>query len=80
MQRKLKEIKAKLSSQSKKNFLLERDVRFLDSRIALLIQNRMSLSEQQEVLDAGGETVEGTLDDRKRQVCLLLLSVFHDIL
>jgi Ras GTPase-activating-like protein IQGAP2/3 len=65
-------MKAKISSQSKKNFLLERDVRYLDSRIALLIQNRMALSEQQEVvsaMEAGGETVEGTLpDDRKRQV------------
>lgn len=31
--------------QSKNNFLLERDVRHLDSRIALLIQNRMALDE-----------------------------------
>ncbi len=37
--------KAKISSQSKKNFVLEKDVRYLDSRIALLIQNRMALEE-----------------------------------
>jgi Ras GTPase-activating-like protein IQGAP2/3 len=38
-------LKAKISSQSKKNFVLEKDVRYLDSRIALLIQNRMALEE-----------------------------------
>ncbi|KAJ4303746.1 RasGAP protein [Kalmusia sp. IMI 367209] len=36
-QKTLREIKAKISSQSKKNFVLEKDVRYLDSRIALLI-------------------------------------------
>ena len=40
-----REYKAKISSQSKKNFVLEKDVRYLDSRIALLIQNRMALEE-----------------------------------
>lgn len=40
-----REFKAKISSQSKKNFVLEKDVRYLDSRIALLIQNRMALEE-----------------------------------
>ena len=34
-------MKSRISAQSKKNFVLERDVRYLDSRIALLIQNRM---------------------------------------
>lgn len=42
-------MKSKISSQSKKNFVLEKDVRYLDSRIALLIQNRMALEEQNEV-------------------------------
>ena len=41
----LRELKGKISSQSKKNFVLEKDVRYLDSRIALLIQNRMALEE-----------------------------------
>lgn len=45
VQRTLRELKTKISAQSKKNFMLERDVRFLDSRIALLIQNRMALNE-----------------------------------
>lgn len=40
-----RDYKAKISSQSKKNFVLEKDVRYLDSRIALLIQNRMALEE-----------------------------------
>lgn len=35
----MRDLKTKISSQSKKNFVLERDVRYLDSRIALLIQN-----------------------------------------
>lgn len=44
-QKALRELKAKISSQSKKNFVLEKDVRYLDSRIALLVQNRMALEE-----------------------------------
>jgi hypothetical protein len=38
-QKRLRDLKGKISSQSKRNFVLERDVRYLDSRIALLIQN-----------------------------------------
>ena len=45
VQKTLRELKSNISTQSKNNFLLERDVRFLDSRIALLIQNRMALDE-----------------------------------
>lgn len=44
-QKHLRDLKSKISSQSKKNFVLEKDVRYLDSRIALLIQNRMALEE-----------------------------------
>lgn len=44
-QKRLRELKSKISAQSKKNFVLERDVRYLDGRIALLIQNRMALDE-----------------------------------
>lgn len=44
-QKYLRDLKSKISSQSKKNFVLEKDVRYLDSRIALLIQNRMALEE-----------------------------------
>lgn len=44
-QKTLRDLKSKISSQSKKNFVLEKDVRYLDSRIALLIQNRMALEE-----------------------------------
>jgi Ras GTPase-activating-like protein IQGAP2/3 len=44
-QRALRDLKSKISNQSKKNFVLEKDVRYLDSRIALLIQNRMALEE-----------------------------------
>ena len=48
----MREIKTRISSQSKKNFVLEKDVRYLDSRIALLIQNRMALEEVSISLDA----------------------------
>ncbi|CAF9917363.1 MAG: hypothetical protein GOMPHAMPRED_001225 [Gomphillus americanus] len=58
----LRELKAKISSQSKTNFVLEKDVRYLDSRIALLIQNRMALEEQNEVashLEDSADVQEG---------------------
>ncbi|KAK4689403.1 Ras GTPase-activating-like protein IQGAP2/3, partial [Tremellales sp. Uapishka_1] len=48
-QKRLRDLKSRISAQSKKNFVLERDVRYLDSRIALLIQNRMAADEQREV-------------------------------
>ncbi|WWC85874.1 uncharacterized protein L201_000741 [Kwoniella dendrophila CBS 6074] len=55
-QKRLRDLKSRISSQSKKNFVLERDVRYLDSRIALLIQNRMAADEKREV----AETLENT--------------------
>ena len=41
--------------QSKKNFVLDRDVRYLDTRIALLIQNRMALDEVGSHCGVGGQ-------------------------
>ncbi|OAP58561.1 hypothetical protein AYL99_07651 [Fonsecaea erecta] len=70
-QRSLRDLKVKISNQSKKNFVLEKDVRYLDSRIALLIQNRMALEEQNEVashLDEAAELQEGSFpNDDKTQ-------------
>lgn len=43
LQEELEDLKLEITSQSKRNFVLERDVRYLDSRIALLIANRMAL-------------------------------------
>ncbi|KAI9822308.1 MAG: glyceraldehyde-3-phosphate dehydrogenase 1 [Pycnora praestabilis] len=67
----LRDLKSKISSQSKKNFVLEKDVRYLDSRIALLIQNRMALEEQNEVashLDDAADIQEGFFpNDEKTQ-------------
>ncbi|KAI9264997.1 Rho GTPase activation protein [Phascolomyces articulosus] len=67
-----KDLKSKISAQSKKNFVLERDVRYLDSRIALLIQNRIALSEQNEMVAHFEEHGEGDSDsypdDRKMQL------------
>jgi hypothetical protein len=71
-QKSLRELKGKISAQSKKNFVLERDVRYLDSRIALLIQNRMALDEQNEFaarIEEAMDTKVGQFpDDRKVQV------------
>ncbi|KAJ3128766.1 glyceraldehyde-3-phosphate dehydrogenase 1 [Nowakowskiella sp. JEL0407] len=68
-QRKLRELKTKISTQSKKNFLLERDVRYLDNRIALLIQNRMQLDEQMYSQLEDTETEESVFpDDRRKQL------------
>lgn len=73
----MRELKSKISSQSKKNFVLEKDVRYLDSRIALLIQNRMALEEQNEVashLEDATELQEGHFpnDDRTQKYGNLL--------
>ncbi|KAI6133595.1 ras GTPase-activating protein [Pisolithus croceorrhizus] len=69
-QKRLRDLKGKISSQSKKNFVLERDVRYLDSRIALLIHNRMAEDEQREVertLEEVDPTEGHYPDDRKLQ-------------
>ncbi|CAG8524474.1 6519_t:CDS:10 [Ambispora gerdemannii] len=70
-QKRLRELKSRISAQSKKNFVLERDVRYLDSRIALLIANRIALDERQEVESHLVEEIdpqEGSFpDDRKMQ-------------
>ncbi|KAI7872647.1 Rho GTPase activation protein [Spinellus fusiger] len=70
-QRQLRDLKSKISAQSKKNFVLERDVRYLDSRIALLIQNRIALAEQNEMAthleEQGDADTDFYPDDRKLQ-------------
>merc|ERR1712072_796909 len=70
-QKALRELKSQISSQSKKNFVLEKDVRYLDSRIALLVQNRMALEERDEVashLDDATDMSEGFFpNDEKTQ-------------
>ncbi|CAN6674915.1 hypothetical protein TRVA0_072S00166 [Trichomonascus vanleenenianus] len=70
-QKHLRELKTNISEQSKRNFLLERDVRYLDSRIALLIQNKMAVEEQHEVasrLDEDSGDIDGAehFPDRKK--------------
>ncbi|KAK9313807.1 Rho GTPase activation protein [Lipomyces starkeyi] len=66
-QKRLRDLKAKISAQSKKNFLLERDVRYLDSRIALLIQNKIAL-EEAEVTSRLDESdlQDGTILDHRK--------------
>ncbi|KAJ2897668.1 GTPase-activating protein [Zalerion maritima] len=76
-QKALRELKSRISSQSKKNFVLEKDVRYLDSRIALLIQNRMALEDREEAynrLDDATEVQEGSFpnDDKTQKYGNLL--------
>nr|POE93666.1 gtpase-activating protein [Quercus suber] len=70
-QKALRDLKGRISSQSKKNFVLEKDVRYLDSRIALLVQNRMAMEERDEVashLDEASDLSEGSFpNDEKTQ-------------
>ena len=68
-QRRLRDLKSRISAQSKKNFVLERDVRYLDSRIALIIQNRIAAEEKREMADVLEEAdEEGELwPDERRQ-------------
>ncbi|EPX74336.1 GTPase activating protein Gap1 [Schizosaccharomyces octosporus yFS286] len=72
LDRELQELKQRISIQSKRNFVLEKDVRFLDSRIALLIQNRMAQEEQNEFakrLSGSYNEVRGDFpDDQKIQL------------
>jgi Ras GTPase-activating-like protein IQGAP2/3 len=62
--------------------VLERDVRYLDSRIALLIQNRMALDEQNEfaarIEDAMDTKVGQFPDDRRVQVTSHLMMEIDD--
>lgn len=67
-QRLLRELKSKISSQSKKNFVLEKDVRYLDSRIALLIQNRMALEEVCSPLTLSFENVSSLIILQQNEV------------
>lgn len=56
----LRNLKNRISAQSKRNFVLERDVRYLDSRIALLIQNRIAADEKRQVQETLDDTEEKT--------------------
>ncbi|KAL7749892.1 RasGAP protein [Sorochytrium milnesiophthora] len=73
-QKELREVKALISIQSKKNFTLEKDVRYLDGRIALLIQNRMNLDEKEakdmaSLVDDGDDlTFRAKVDDKRLRI------------
>ncbi|EGG15734.1 RasGTPase-activating protein [Cavenderia fasciculata] len=54
-QKSLFELKREISLSSKKNFTLERDIRNLDKKIALLIKNRITLDE---VMRSSGDILE----------------------
>lgn len=66
----LARVKQQISSYSKTNYVLECDVRYLDSRIALLIANRMALDEQGDLPDAFEITEipqRGLIEDKRMQ-------------
>ena len=67
----MQELKQKISARSKRNFLLERDVRYLDNRIALLIANRMGEDDMYEMEPTESEQTDlsahPALDDQRIQ-------------
>ncbi|KAL1412978.1 RasGAP protein [Vanrija albida] len=67
-QKRLRDLKTRISSQSKKNFVLERDVRYLDSRIGLLIQNRIAADEKRQVQETLEDVAEegGAFPDSRK--------------
>lgn len=64
-QKALRDLKSKISSQSKKNFVLEKDVRYLDSRIALLVQNRMAMEEVCPTISHGNGNLANEYTERR---------------
>lgn len=64
VQTELRSLKAEISHQSKRNFKLEKDLRFLDSKIALLINHKISIEElEKRVFDEDIPTLPGSLKD-----------------
>ncbi|XP_046852817.1 GTPase-activating protein-like [Xenia sp. Carnegie-2017] len=64
----LQDLKAEISQQSKRNFELDRDVRFFDKRIALLINHRISVEELSDRIDQGCKRVGVIKDELERQI------------
>lgn len=58
----LKKLKTQISLQSKENYLLEKDVHSLDSRIALLIHNQLSLLSKEDKFVSSENTNDETAD------------------
>ena len=68
-------LKHNINSQSKLNFLLESDIRDLDSRIALLIANRMALDEFDYPQVEKNECRCHILDDKRLQLYSILFHI-----
>ncbi|ODV92894.1 hypothetical protein CANCADRAFT_15563, partial [Tortispora caseinolytica NRRL Y-17796] len=66
-QNEIRTLKSAISAESKRNFFLEKDIRYLESRIGSAIQNKLTSSEKDELLsrlDDGIAFPEGSLQDR----------------
>lgn len=68
LQQELDTLKLEITKQSKRNFLLESDVRCLDGRIALLIANRMAMLDIDCSTDVLANAERDLLDDRHLQL------------
>lgn len=67
-QKKLNELKKEISLSSKKNFTLEREIRQLDQKIALLIRNRITIDEIiSSSIDGDGINRTITLKDKRER-------------
>ncbi|XP_031568487.1 GTPase-activating protein-like [Actinia tenebrosa] len=67
IQKRLKLLKQEISERSKKNYELERDVRFFDQRIALLINHRIAVEELSDRIGDGDRRVGVIKDELKCQ-------------
>eukprot|EP00004_Rigifila_ramosa_P020322 TRINITY_DN5269_c0_g1_i1.p1 TRINITY_DN5269_c0_g1~~TRINITY_DN5269_c0_g1_i1.p1 ORF type:complete len:744 (-),score=223.33 TRINITY_DN5269_c0_g1_i1:77-2308(-) len=66
LQQKVRTIKADISTESRKNYQLEKQIRVLDQKIALLVKNRITLEEAEAAKnEAAGSTRAGKIGDEK---------------
>eukprot|EP00794_Sanderia_malayensis_P010900 gene10900-12059_t len=67
LRKQLQSLKSKICNGCKQNFELEKEVRFFDQRIALLINHRISIQEFPEKMLFGGHRAGVLKDDLQRQ-------------
>jgi len=75
-------LKRSIAIASKKNFQLEKEVRNLDQKIALLIKNRITLEEvmqQSGDLNLTSSTTTTIKDKRLKQVRLVIAIIFGTV-
>ncbi|XP_066920061.1 uncharacterized protein [Clytia hemisphaerica] len=67
LRRQLQELKVEICKQCKKNFELEKEVKFFDQRIALLINHKISVEEFPDNISYGEHRLDTLKDDIQKQ-------------